>query len=407
MDFNEEEEVLISLRNMNNSNEEELNENPVIANGHTIIRSQYSYYQPNNNLTLPIPWFDLRVFYVRVSKCVIHDNSTPDHLTLNHVPLNRDTLLESNGVRTSIYSDGASTLLKRDRLDRISEEVTFVSTDSIKMSGSVKFEVFHKDVMVLFGTLELCHSNGFVGESKSQRQVPPSWIMNCESDILKSDGFFQTGLESGSPSTIEVYVAGCFSGSPIILTKTLELSHRRKQVRKGMLESIPECEVNRNRIDHDSSTLTNTSRYDHPDYIAEEEFCCSPYSGIEYLESEDGELSWFNAGVRVGVGIGLSVCLGLGIGVGLLVRTYQGTTNFKRYICSMFVQIKNLKTLRKNIKILLNQEKFSLFLSKTSKCFCLESNRMKIRFNFKTFCLSRDFLNFSFIIFFDVTEISL
>ncbi|KAK4490326.1 hypothetical protein RD792_000996 [Penstemon davidsonii] len=52
---------------------------------------------------------------------------------------------------------------------------------------------------------------------------------------------------------------------------------------------------------------------------------------MEYLEGEDGELSWFNAGVRVGVGIGLGVCVGLGIGVGLLVRTYQTTTRtFKR-----------------------------------------------------------------------------
>lgn len=55
------------------------------------------------------------------------------------------------------------------------------------------------------------------------------------------------------------------------------------------------------------------------------------YSGTAYFEGEDGELSWFNAGVRVGVGIGLSVCLGIGIGVGLLIRTYQGTTrNFRR-----------------------------------------------------------------------------
>ena len=53
----------------------------------------------------------------------------------------------------------------------------------------------------------------------------------------------------------------------------------------------------------------------------------------EYIDGEDGELSWFNAGVRVGVGIGLGVCLGLGIGVGLLVRTYQSTTrNFKRQL---------------------------------------------------------------------------
>lgn len=54
------------------------------------------------------------------------------------------------------------------------------------------------------------------------------------------------------------------------------------------------------------------------------------YSKMEYLEGEDGELSWFNSGVRVGVGIGLSICVGIGIGVGLLVRTYQGTTNFRR-----------------------------------------------------------------------------
>ena len=46
----------------------------------------------------------------------------------------------------------------------------------------------------------------------------------------------------------------------------------------------------------------------------------------EYLDDEDGELSWFNAGVRVGVGIGLGVCVGIGVGVGLLVRTYRATT---------------------------------------------------------------------------------
>jgi hypothetical protein len=52
---------------------------------------------------------------------------------------------------------------------------------------------------------------------------------------------------------------------------------------------------------------------------------------MEYIDGEDGELSWFNAGVRVGVGIGLGICLGVGIGVGLLVRTYQSTTrSFKR-----------------------------------------------------------------------------
>ena len=57
------------------------------------------------------------------------------------------------------------------------------------------------------------------------------------------------------------------------------------------------------------------------------------YMGREYADVEDGEMSWFNAGVRVGVGIGLGVCVGLGSGVGLLVRPYQSTTrNFRRRV---------------------------------------------------------------------------
>ncbi|KAF3493791.1 hypothetical protein DY000_02058399 [Brassica cretica] len=42
---------------------------------------------------------------------------------------------------------------------------------------------------------------------------------------------------------------------------------------------------------------------------------------------EDGQLSWFNAGVRVGLGM----CLGVGIGVGLLMRSYQATTSNLRW----------------------------------------------------------------------------
>lgn len=57
----------------------------------------------------------------------------------------------------------------------------------------------------------------------------------------------------------------------------------------------------------------------------------SLHSRADYFEGEDGELSWFNEGVRVGVGLGLGICLGIGVGVGLLVRAYQTTTrNFKR-----------------------------------------------------------------------------
>lgn len=62
-----------------------------------------------------------------------------------------------------------------------------------------------------------------------------------------------------------------------------------------------------------------------------EDYSSMYWRRTEYMDVEDGELSWFNAGVRVGVGIGLGICVGIGIGVGLLARTYQSTTrNFRR-----------------------------------------------------------------------------
>lgn len=229
-------ERIDSLRAMENSYET-CNGNGPTSNGHVIKHSPYQQCVKGS-----LPWLDLRVFYVRISKCEI-DGSTPESLTLNHIPLHPNTLLEVNGVRTSIYSDGASTLLRRDRLDKRSEEVTFVSTDSIRMTGSVKFEVFDKDVLVLSGVLELCNSNGFTGDPGNHDQ---RWSMNCESEMTSGTGFLKakqfTGSDSASP-TIEVYVAGSFSGTPIILTKTLQLSSRKKQTRKGMLDSIPEYDA--------------------------------------------------------------------------------------------------------------------------------------------------------------------
>lgn len=61
------------------------------------------------------------------------------------------------------------------------------------------------------------------------------------------------------------------------------------------------------------------------DYESEGKVGHGFYSENMYL-GEDGQLSWFNAGVRVGVGIGLGMCVGVGLGVGLLMRSYQTIT---------------------------------------------------------------------------------
>lgn len=276
------------------------------------------------------PWFDLKVFYVRVSNCEVNE-STPEQLKIKHIPLSPETILEVNGKRSSIYSDSVTLMLRRDRVDKNSEEATFVSTDGIKMTGSVRFEVFDRDELFLTGVLELCNGNGFTGELK---RVSKKWSMKCQS-VASLTGFLkgkQCASQEMSSPTIEVYVTGCFSGTPIILMKTLQLASRKKNPKKLALDSIPEHETSEVTKEVSSEDSVQVSEYH--DYGTENDVDVdynSIYSSAQYAESEDGELSWFNAGVRVGVGIGLGICLGIGIGVGVLVHTYQATTrNFKR-----------------------------------------------------------------------------
>ncbi|GAB4852057.1 hypothetical protein Ancab_016250 [Ancistrocladus abbreviatus] len=311
---------------------EALNGNEVAGKGfHTFMHSPF---QPCSKL--PPSWFDLRVFYVRVSNFVV-DNSTPEFLSLNHIPLDPDTLLEVNGVRCSIYSDGISSLLRRDRVGKKSEEATFVSTDSIKFTGSVKFEVFNEEDLVLTGVLEMPSCNGVIGESKDNNG---GWNLSCESGMVAGIGFLKVkqngGLEYAAP-TIEVYVAGSFCGAPIILTKTLLLTCRKRHNSKSRLDVIPEHEATETKNDAERENIIPTGldlrvvEYGNYKMGNEEDLDNVYWSRADYMEGEDGELSWFNAGVRVGVGISLGICLGVGIGVGLLVRTYQSTTrNFRR-----------------------------------------------------------------------------
>lgn len=207
---------------------------------HCLQMIKYSPYKPCAKLSSA--WFDLRVFYVRVSHFEV-DGSTPEFLTLNHIPLSPDTVLELNGVRSSMYSDGVSSVLRRDRVDKKSEEATFVSTDTIRLTGSMKFEVYDKEDCILSGILDMSNSNGFNGDSKRDAK---QWSMTCATDIKSSTSFLKekhvASTELTSP-TFEVYVAGCFSGEPIILTKTLQLNFRKKQNRKCTLVSIPEYET--------------------------------------------------------------------------------------------------------------------------------------------------------------------
>ncbi|CAN8312577.1 unnamed protein product [Cochlearia groenlandica] len=290
-----------------------------LDNGEAYKISRYRNYNHHISRISSSPWLELRVFYVRISNLTVED-STPELLTINHIPLDPDTLLEINGVRMSMYSeDGCSSQLRRDRVDKDCEEATYVSTDNIRLTGSVKFEVFDRNELVLSGTLDM-------NDESNQ------WSMDCVAEINSGSGFFKEKrvnsqeISSSLLPTIEVYVTGCYSRTPIILTKTLQIGMRKKHSRRMALDSIPEYETAETQKNVSSELGFQASR-EYADYKEEYE------GGEMYWRSEciDGEMSWFNAGVRVGVGIGLGVCVGLGIGVGLLVRTYQSTTrNFRR-----------------------------------------------------------------------------
>ncbi|GMJ00936.1 hypothetical protein like AT1G01500 [Hibiscus trionum] len=264
-------------------------------------------------------WLEIRLFYVRISPCVI--DAVPHNLTLCHIRREIGVSLEINGSRTP-SSDSAHLTLRRDRLNRETSEVTYLSTDSVRVTGGFEFEVHEDGKKLLCGSLE---------------RMEGEWSMDCYMAISAMEpgnsAFIQPEMGVSAPG-IEVYIAGCCAGVPVILTKTIHVSPKKKggSRLRLLLDAIPEdeeigkgnCNTNKDGdgfIRHKKSQITCDSSW---------KFGQSYYSEDMYAR-EDGQLSWFNAGVRVGVGIGLGMCIGLGIGVGLLMRSYRATTrNLRR-----------------------------------------------------------------------------
>lgn len=274
-------------------------------------------------------WFDVRVFYVRASSCI--SDEAPDSLLIVYPQRSIGTEFEVNGGRIS-PSERACFVLRRDRVDAGAAEATYVSTNNLRTTGDLAFEIYDKDALLIYGTLgrsaatseyELT-KDGYVSvASTSCYSNEAGWSMECSCGISSHACFFLKGRMDFSTvnPTMEVYVAGQSCGSPLALTTTVQLSVRKR--RQSSLDVIPEVEESQpnqivaRQIAEDAvyakmakHSLPMSSFY-------------MPIGGTYIGEGEEGELSWFNAGVRVGVGIGLGLCLGVGIGVGLLVRPFK------------------------------------------------------------------------------------
>eukprot|EP00850_Spirogloea_muscicola_P018695 SM000174S03350 [mRNA] locus=s174:140342:141775:- [translate_table: standard] len=241
---------------------------------------------------------------------------------------------------------------------------TYVTTDSLCLGGgaagaAVPFEVLHRDEQILCGSLVWAPPGrhaargakaGGGGGGGGEGDVPgPRWGWHLDAActvgrqgcvFLKARHDYTTPL---TYPTLEVCVVGRCSAVPVVLADTVKLTARRKNVRKAALDAIQEEDDESDRADDGASSpgssMDDEAALDTSLSAAFAEKSPAAYGGYYdlhghehagYADGDDGELSWFNAGVRVGVGLGLGMCLGLGIGVGLMVRTYQTTARTLR-----------------------------------------------------------------------------
>ncbi|KAH9311158.1 hypothetical protein KI387_026193 [Taxus chinensis] len=277
-------------------------------------------------------WLNLKVLYVRMSSCPL--KKSPKYLSMHLIPKDFSVGLEVNGEHIAPSEIGSS-VLQRDRIDEKCEEVTYVSTDSVKTTGPLRFKVYHKDVLLVCGKLERLDS----GVEDFVKDKELGWRMDCYAEFGLVDWvLLRRNIElrpwNHLAPVMEVYFAGCSLERPVIFTKRLQLVCMRNGAGRPCLDVIPEDEE---IAKHSKSRAKSDPSFQITDCIDSEDLdenvrpTFSEFDpGSEYIEEEDGELSWFNAGVSVGVGIGLGMCLAVGVGVGLLVRTYQTATKTAR-----------------------------------------------------------------------------
>ncbi|PRQ58271.1 hypothetical protein RchiOBHm_Chr1g0357481 [Rosa chinensis] len=113
--------------------------------------------------------------------------------------------------------------------------------------------------MVLCGSLERMEGVWLNGNAGMENDSKTGWSMDCymaASINSGSSAFFQPKLEVSAPS-IEVYIAGCCSGVPVILTKTIHISPRRKCPRHATLDAIPEEEEEEEEVGKEHSKSCN------------------------------------------------------------------------------------------------------------------------------------------------------
>jgi len=232
--------------------------------------------------------FEAQAFFIRTSGAGNMD-SWPDVLTVRGVTSNEKACPSSTGVRDTDKTTTPSEIKLHARRDK---PCCYISTDAWSVTDETVLELCDgEDAWVRFSLEPVAN-----GES----QASPSWTLECrKQERPEDDDIPRWDMD------IEISVVGKSGDVPTFLSKTWRAT-RRISSRSSSLETLQEEEV-----------LLSTGGF------AERfEETYRALGGTGSLNDEPGDLTWFNAGLRIGVGVGLGVCLGAGLGAGILMRSY-------------------------------------------------------------------------------------
>jgi len=273
-------------------------------------------------------WFDIKVFYIKIDACGF--DPAPGSLTVHYAPRSSSTELEINGKRIR-PSASAFLTLRRNGIDENASVATYVSTDVTRTTGKVCFDVCVREETLICGTLE---RKGSVKDDDVTQLRQPSWTVDFCCALDYPSKWSSTKPNINKFPCLELYIAGRAGSSAMVLTGTEQLIPRRKRARHGVtLDVIPEGNDYENSIfnsaDHDR--LENEETFMELDDTSIAMMCDAATERLIALFEpwevqcfKCSQLSWLNAGLRLGVGFVLGACLGLGVGVVILfMRTYE------------------------------------------------------------------------------------
>ena len=240
---------------------EEIGGGPMLLSVSSPPLCGYAYASlPTSPGTSSAAWFDVRVVYVRVTGCSSLEE-VPEFLTMRFPSRSISTALEVNGGRISPLEE-ASVVLRRDRVDSETVEATYVSTDNLRMSGSLHYEVFNNQEALICGDLDYVdskHEQGVEIPSKRTNNNCGAWSMECTCLVGQSGCAFLRGrhydFAAAAPTPpastdMEICVVGRHLDTPVFLTQTVHLTARRRSSRLLTLDAIPEtgelCEHHNN-----------------------------------------------------------------------------------------------------------------------------------------------------------------